>query len=299
MYSQGQVHYQTLNLRGKIIIMIEQRQVQFFQQNGYLKYGPVLNMDEVQELRDGLDRVIQIELNGGDDSEPEFEFGHDLRSQNPSGRVITQFLNMWKRETAYERLLHHPTISGVLCDLLNTSQVRLWHDQVISKPPGDNDHFRFHQDFYFWPLDRPEIVSCWLALDDATVDSGCMHVIPASHLDPRFGPTGHKEELRAKERNEITESERDKVAKQPASFGKPIQIKAGECMFHHCLNFHATPANISPNQRRAHVMIFMAKGVRVNLSQAGNHVLVSGFEVDDGEELVGKGFPASDPKLWD
>ena len=45
--------------------MIEQQQVQFFQQNGYLKYGPVLNMDEVQELRDGLDRVIQIELNGG------------------------------------------------------------------------------------------------------------------------------------------------------------------------------------------------------------------------------------------
>ena len=126
-----------------------------------------------------------------------------------------------------------------------------------------------------------------------------MHVIPASHLDPRFGPIGHKEELRAKERNEITESERDKVEKQPASFGKPIQIKAGECMFHHCLNFHATPPNVTPNQRRAHVMIFMAKGVRVNLSQAGNHVLVSGFEADDCEELVGKGFPLSDPKLWD
>ena len=70
-------------------------------------------------------------------------------------------------------------------------------------------------------------------------------------------------------------------------------------MFHHCLNFHATRTNITPNQRRAHVMIFMAKGVQVNLSQAGNHVLVSGFEVDDGEELVGKGFPTSDPKLWD
>ena len=279
--------------------MIEQEQVQFFQQNGYLKYGPVLNMDEVEELRGGLDRVIQIERNGGDDSEPEFEFGHDLRNQNPSGRVITQFVNMWKREPAYERLLHHPTISGVLCTLLNTSQVRLWHDQIISKPPGDNDHFLFHQDFYGWPLDRPEIVTCWLALDDATIDSGCMHVIPESHADPRFGPEGHKEEMRAKEANEITESERDKVAKQPASFGKPIHIKAGECMFHHCLNFHATPPNVTPNQRRAHVMIFMAKGTRVNLSQSGNHVLVSGFEVDDGEELVGKGFPLSDPKLWD
>jgi len=70
-------------------------------------------------------------------------------------------------------------------------------------------------------------------------------------------------------------------------------------MFHHCLNFHATPPNVTPNQRRAHVMIFMAKGTRVNLSQSGNHVLVPRFEVGDGEELVGKGFPLSDPKLWD
>ena len=46
-------------------------------------------------------------------------------------------------------------------------------------------------------------------------------------------------------------------------------------------------------------MIFMAKGTRVNLSQSGGHVLVPGFEVGDGEELVGTGFPASDPKLWD
>ena len=57
------------------------------------------------------DRVIQIELNGGDDSEPEFEFGHDLKNQNPSDGH-PQFLT-WKRP-AYERLLHHPTISGVL-----------------------------------------------------------------------------------------------------------------------------------------------------------------------------------------
>ena len=298
LFSQAILYCQLLNLRGETNIMIEQEQVRFFQQNGYLKYGPVLNMDEVEELRDGLDRVIQIELNGGDNSEPEFHFGH-RRDNDSSRRAITQFVNMWKREPAYERLLHHPTISGVLCALLNTSQVRLWHDQIISKPPDDNDHFQFHQDFYFWPLDRPEIVTCWLALDDATIDSGCMHVIPESHVDPRFDPDAHTEEQRAKEAKEITESERDKISKQPASFGKPIEIKAGECMFHHCLNFHATPPNVTENQRRAHIMIFMAKGTRVNLSQSGGHVLVPGFEVGDGEELVGKGFPASDPKLWD
>ena len=278
--------------------MIEQEQVRFFQQNGYLKYGPVLDMDEVEKLRDGLDRVIQIELNGGDDSEPEFHFGH-RRDSDSSRRAITQFVNMWKREPAYERLLHHPTISGVLCALLNTSQVRLWHDQIISKPPDDNDHFQFHQDFYFWPLDVPRIVTCWLALDDANLNSGCMHVIPGSHIDSRFSPSARAEEMRAKSVGEITESDRDRIAEQPAGYGKPVELKAGECMFHHCLNFHATPPNVTNNQRRAHVMIFMAEGTRVNLSQSPNHILVPGFEVADGEELIGPGFPLSDPSLWD
>ena len=65
-------------------------------------------------------------------------------------------------------------------------------------------------------------------------------------------------------------------------------------MFHHCLNFHATPPNTTDHQRRAHVMIFMAQGMEVNLVQSANHVLVPTFEVEDGQELVGLGFPASE-----
>ena len=125
-------------------------------------------------MRDGLDNVIAIESAGGDDSEVEFKFGHrrgskmeDASVEQPK-RAITQYVNMFKREDIYERVLHHPVISGVACALLNTPRVRLWHDQIISKPPGDNGHFRFHQDFYLWPLQDPRIVTCWLALDDAT-----------------------------------------------------------------------------------------------------------------------------------
>ncbi len=277
---------------------MDQSQVQFFQENGYLRYGPVLNMSEVEELRNGLDRVIEIELSGGDNAEPEFGYGH-RRQPDEKERAITQFVNMWKREPAYERLLHHPTISTTACALLQTPRVRLWHDQIISKPPQDNGHFLFHQDFYFWPLDEPKIVTCWLALDDVTPDNGCMHVISGSHIDPRFSPSARAEEMKAKSAGEITESDRDRIAKQPADYGQPVELKAGECMFHHCLNIHATPPNVTNNQRRAHVMIFMTEGTRVNLSQSPNHILVPGFEVADGEELIGHGFPLSNPSLWD
>ena len=45
-------------------------------------------------------------------------------------------------------------------------------------------------------------------------------------------------------------------------------------------------------------MIFMAEGTKVNLSQSANHVLVPRFEVDNGQELIGRGFPLSEPETW-
>ena len=77
------------------------------------------------------------------------------------------------------------------------------------------------------------------------------------------------------------------------SHGIPVELKAGECMFHHCLNWHGTPPNVTDHQRRAFVMIFMAQEVCYNNAQAPGHILVSTIEVADGERLVGDGFPVA------
>ena len=281
--------------------MVTEEQIRFFEENGYLKFGQALEPEAVEALRAGLDRVIALELEGGDDASPEFKYGHDRRGDAPtqSGRqprAIHQFVNMWKRDEAYNDTIRHPLTAGTARALLRTSEVRLWHDQIISKPPRDNGHFRFHQDFYFWPLSEPRIVSCWLALDDATVENGCMHVIPGSHRDPRFSPEARAAEVAAVERAKAQgqtpeKTERDKMAEKHATVGVPVELKAGECMFHHCLNFHATPQNVTDRERRAFVMIFMAKGVCFKRSQSPGHILVPTIEVQDGEPLVGSGFP--------
>ena len=74
-------------------------------------------------------------------------------------------------------------------------------------------------------------------------------------------PSSRRVRRRRLKDGEIEESVRQKMEYEPAEIGKPVELKAGECMFHHCLNFHATPANVTTQQRRAHVMIFMADGV--------------------------------------
>ncbi len=286
--------------------MITQEQIDFFQAHGYLRYGRVLNEAEVALYRERLDRTITEENVGGRDDHPEFKFGHRRQGMVAAGRperVITQYINMWKRDSAYRNLLHHPTITGVAKALLGTDRLRLWHDQIISKPPHDNGHFHFHQDFYLWPLMDSNILTCWMALDDVDPSNGSMHVVPGSHRDPRFGLEAFEaEQVAVKEAaaagRTLAESERLQMQHKDASFGQSVNLSAGECMFHHCLNFHATPANVTERQRRAHIMIFMADGVRVNLNRAEQHPLVSGFEVSHGEALEGTGFPVCDAQYY-
>ena len=168
-----------------------------FYADGYLKFRRVISDEQIAGLRGALARTIEEELTREEDADlpPEFRYGHDRKGQERAStgreaRAIHQFVNIWKVCPEYAETIHNPSIPAVVRDLMQAERVRLWHDQVISKPPGDNKKFAFHHDFYFWPMDRPTMITCWLALDDATVENGCMHVIPGSHRDPRYQPIG-------------------------------------------------------------------------------------------------------------
>lgn len=36
----------------------------------------------------------------------------------------------------------------------------------------------WHQDLYFWNLQPARVLTVWIALDDATIENGCMHFVP-------------------------------------------------------------------------------------------------------------------------
>ena len=272
-----------------------------FYRDGYLRFRSVLDESEVDKLRGALDRVIAEEQSREENADrpPEFAFGHDRKAsavaERPA-RAIHQFVNMWKVAPEYRAVLDNPLIIGAIRDLMAVDHVRLWHDQVISKPPGDNGHFACHHDFYFWPLDRPTMISCWLALDDATPENGCMHVVPGSHRDPRFQPADcdmgddihlTPEPLGPGEPGSLYKEIRTWMPDQAV----PVPLKAGECMFHHCLNYHMTPHNTTDRQRRAFVMIFMPDGTRYLHAQSPTHPCTSYLNLDDGQVLDGETFP--------
>jgi ectoine hydroxylase-related dioxygenase (phytanoyl-CoA dioxygenase family) len=277
--------------------MLSEDQIDQFHRDGYLKFGRVIDDATVESLRAALARTIAEELEREEEAglPPEFAFGHDRKGERVE-RAIHQFVNLWKVVPEYAEVIRNPRITSVVKELMGADRLRIWHDQVISKPPRENKHFACHHDFYFWPLDRPRMITCWLALDRATPENGCMHVIPGSHRDPRFQPPGcdfsPDIHLAPKPMGPGEPSSLyDEVRTWNVDRAHPVELEAGECMFHHCLNFHMTPQNVTDRQRRAFIIIYMPDGTRYNHAQAQRHPCTSYLDLEDGSVMNGAEFP--------
>jgi ectoine hydroxylase-related dioxygenase (phytanoyl-CoA dioxygenase family) len=143
-----------------------------------LNYGArVLSDDELNDLRQALDRV----MNGESEAQPERIA--NISAGQSSGNVVTQVVNIWEAEPAFRRHLSHPAIVGMVAQLMGgVDTVRVWHDQVQVKPARVGGPTTWHQDHPYWPVIQPaDLVSAWVALEDATLENGCMRMVPRSH----------------------------------------------------------------------------------------------------------------------
>ena len=132
----------------------------------------------------------------------------------------------------------HPKIKGIRDSLLGPGSV-LYQTMALIKPPHIGVEKPWHQDnAYFRMGDLDRVFGIWIALDDARVENGCMHVIPGGH---KLGPMRHHHTFDC----EIVSGRLDHSA------AVPIELKAGGALIFHSNLPHKTPPNHSPLRRRA------------------------------------------------
>ncbi len=214
--------------------------IERFHEQGYLPIHNALTGAEVQDVLAGL-----IDLISG--KNPEFkgvQFEKSVRDilHTLSGeerwdvvRKLNYFVGYDERLTA---LTKHPKMLSVLARVIGVPP-ELFAHQAILKPPRVGREKPWHQDHAYFnlPMGTP-IVSVWVSLDEATLENGCMHVIPGTH---RQGPLVH-----FKRRDwQICD------AHVPNDHVAAVPLKPGGCLLWHGLIHHGTPANTSPKRRRA------------------------------------------------
>ena len=164
-----------------------------FHDLGYLAMEGLLSPAEVADCKSGLTDVIARRPELGDQiwvqEEPFFgQGGTDPRTSDPELRVrkLARFVKVDARLAAAAA---HPRLSGLLDQLIAPGH-RLIQDMALMKPPHKGSEKPWHQDnaYFDWtPLDG--ILGVWIALDPATVENGCMQIIPARTWPARHATT--------------------------------------------------------------------------------------------------------------
>lgn len=168
--------------------------------------------------------------------------------------VFDQLLNLWQTNDEVKDIMLDPRIGKMVATLAGVEGIRIWHDQALIKRPWANPT-SWHLDTPFWSFSDRRALSIWVALDDVTLENGCLFFIPGSHQKTTF----QKTEI-GKNIGGIFEA----YPEFKSSASQPVVIKAGSCSFHNGLTIHGAHANMTPGFRRAMTCAYMPDGSTYN-----------------------------------
>jgi len=130
--------------------------------------------------------------------------------------------------------------------------VTLYFSQVFFKPPEGGGAKPAHQDnFYFGPNDEEGVVTAWVALDDATLENGCLYFGEGSNRGPVYAHEAPADEPYNLQLPAAL------LARQPMT---PAAVRRGGVSFHHGNTFHQSAPNLSPHWRRACALHYVNAG---------------------------------------
>lgn len=225
---------------------LSDEQLRQFREEGYLVIPDLLSPQEVQKTREGFTRLISEA--GPEGKHPSglivnYEKSFDLTGKTAEQREIglRKLQNFAERDAKFWDQVRHPRITALLDDVLGPG-AQLLQSMALVKPPEIGVAKDWHQDVAYFPVTPlNEVVGFWIAIDDATLENGCMEVVPRSHklglVQHVQGPTGWRLP------DPTVALYRDRVLKLP--------MKAGSSLLFSSLVFHFTDHNRSKLRRRA------------------------------------------------
>jgi ectoine hydroxylase-related dioxygenase (phytanoyl-CoA dioxygenase family) len=251
-------------------------QVALFHEQGYLSGIRILDDAQVEQLRSELADLADPAHVG---NHLFYEY-HSNESVDPS-RILFHALGAWRIKPGFHDLLWNPRFTVPASQLL-AGAVRFWHDQLFCKPARDGGVVAWHQDYSYWTRTRPmSHLTCWIGLDDATKHNGCLQYIPGSHRWELLPVTGIAGDMNAIQT--VLDADQKKQFRPFA-----VELKKGECAFHHPLMVHGSYENTTNGPRRAAVINVFRDGV---LSHSDEELLGGVPKIKAGQKMQGQFFP--------
>jgi hypothetical protein len=212
--------------------LLTAKQVARYRSDGYLSGIKVLTDDEVAGFR------------------PAFvEHAARIRGKlSQQYKHKTHLMLQWA-----DALVHHTGVLDAVEDLLGPN-VLCWTSNLFQKKPLLPQFVSWHQDATYWGLEPAEVVTAWIALTPSTAASGCLKVIPGSHL---WEPVAHEDTF--DENNQLTRGQ--SMVGLDESLARDVLLMPGEMSLHHVKLAHASGPNTADHDRLGFAIRFMSADV--------------------------------------
>lgn len=222
-----------------------------YKERGFLLVPEFLDAGELEMYQHAVDEAISNRV------------GQQTLSQASGGgptfyeNVFVQCSNLWKNHEQIRQLVMDSELGEMVTRLSGVSGQRVYHDHAMVKRPGANPT-NWHMDNPFDPFFHRDAISTWLALDDVTVENGCLYYLPGVHreADHSFSEAL----LSVPDMGALF-----KVFPQWANIEPvAVEIPAGGLAIHNGLTPHAAGPNMTCGLRRAFSVRYMPDGATCN-----------------------------------
>jgi ectoine hydroxylase-related dioxygenase (phytanoyl-CoA dioxygenase family) len=215
----------------------------FYREQGYLVVENALNPEEVAQINDEATRICRGELGiyegwrGPHDGQTDLE-------------VFKQYLCLHfphKISTLMRDQLAHPAMVETLTGVIGPD-VKCMQSMLFIKAAGKPGQ-AWHQDEDYIPTRDRSLTGGWIALDDATVENGCLWVIPGSHRPGVLWPQTFQDKSDfdcAEESFKFPYRDDDAV---------PVEVKAGSIVFFNGYLLHRSLPNRAPEGTFRRVLV--------------------------------------------
>ena len=235
-----------------------------FNKNGFILKKQLFSKNEVQKLINFIDSSSKKEDKSRETNSSTGKLNLTLWN-HPSDDLFGKF-------STNERIVR--PMEEYLGD-----EVYHYHSKIIWKKPGDGG-FDWHQDYGYWYHNAclyPDMASCFIMIDRATKENGCLKVLKGSH---RVGRIGHglsdtPEQTADMERIRELEKRHESVY---------IEAEPGDALFFHANLLHSSDSNKSNESRRTLIVCFNTKSN--NPYKVSGHASYTTLKVSSSRDIM-------------
>ena len=242
-------------------VQLTEEQLQSYQRDGFVLIENLISEDLLNKLRERLRDYTHGGLQNEKlkmQVEPRVKRG-ELEVSHP-GDAYRKIDGLVEGDEVFRELGTHTNIVSIIEQILGPD-LKMFRNSMMLKPPMVGSQKGMHQDSPYWPITPMDLCSCWFPLDDATMENGCMGVLPGAHKKGALPHVNVQDDfVMDEECYSATEIE-----------FKPM--KAGSGLFFHSLLPHYTAPNKSKNWRRAIALSYMSSKFKFSRESEGPEYL--------------------------